>query len=126
MPHHGDDLGDRRVLEVEELNEGDDAGGVLLPPCISVSPLGRIAKERGVANVARLLPVPIFGIPLELGDEAGLENLVDWGFFSWGGDVLGQSEHCPMALLCKYSDRLVPFKRDDDVKRAGCLDSASV
>jgi hypothetical protein len=30
-----------------------------------------------------------------------------------------------MAFLCKYSDRLVPFKRDGDVMRAGSLDSAS-
>jgi len=49
VPHPGDDLGDRRISKVEGLNEGDDAGGVLLPPCISVSPLGRIAKERGDA-----------------------------------------------------------------------------
>ncbi len=125
VPHPSNDLGDRRVSEVKKLNEGNDAGGVLLPPCISVSPLGRITKERGIANVARLLPVPVSGVPLELGDEAGLENPVDWGFFSWGGKVLGQFERCPMALLRKHSDQLVPFKRDDDVKRVGCLDSAS-
>ncbi len=88
VPHPSDDLGDRRVSEVEELNEGDDAEGVLLPR-ILVSPLGRIAKERGVAYVARLLPVLVFGIPLKFGDEAGLKDPVDWGFFSRGGNVLG-------------------------------------
>jgi len=124
VPHLGNDLGDCRVSEVK-LNDGDDVGGVLLPPCISVSPLGRIAKKRGVTNVARLLPVPVFRIPLELRDEAELENPVDWGFFSWGGNVFGQSERCPIALLRKHSGRLVPFKRDDDVKRADCLDLAS-
>jgi hypothetical protein len=115
VPHPGNDLGDRRVSEVEEFNEGDDAGGVLLPPCILVSPFGRIAKERGVAYVARLLLVPVSEIPLKLEDEAGLKDPVDWGFFSWGGKVLGQFERWPMALLHKHSDRLVPFKRDDDV-----------
>ncbi len=125
VPHLGNDLGDCRVSEVKKLNEGDDVGGVLLPPCISVSPFGRIAKERGLANVARLLPVPVFRIPLEFEDEAGLENPVDWGFFSRGGNVLGQSKRCHMAFLRKHSDRLVPFKRDDDVRRVGCLDSAS-
>jgi hypothetical protein len=36
---------------------------VLLPPYILVSPLGRVAKEGGVAHVARLLPVLVSGIP---------------------------------------------------------------
>jgi hypothetical protein len=39
------------------LYECDDAGGVLLPPCVSVSPLSQVAKEGGVAHVARLLPM---------------------------------------------------------------------
>jgi hypothetical protein len=57
----------------------------------------------------------VSGIPLELGNEAGLEKPVNRGFFSWGGDVLGQSECCPVALLRKHSDRLVPFEGDDDI-----------
>ncbi|CAN5974021.1 unnamed protein product [Sphagnum jensenii] len=60
VPHSGDDLGDCRVAEVQMLDESDDAGSVLLPPCIS-------------------------------------------------------SERCSMALLNEHFDRLVPFKRDDDI-----------
>jgi len=125
MPHSSDDLRDRRVTEVQALDKSDDVGSVLLPPCIVVSPLSQVAEEGGVAHVARLLPVPVSGVPREIGNEAGLKNPIDWGFLSGGRDVLGQSKHCPMALLHKYSDRLVPFKRDGDVMRAGSLDSAS-
>jgi len=63
VPHSGNDLGDRRVAEAQVLDESDDTGGVLLPPCILVSPLGRVAKEGGVTHVARLLPVLVSGIP---------------------------------------------------------------
>ncbi len=63
VPHPGNDLGDRRVAEVQVLDESDDAGSVLLPPCISVSPLSRVAKEGGVTHVARLLPVPVSEVP---------------------------------------------------------------
>ncbi len=115
MPHPVNDLGDCRVSEVQELDESDDAGGVLLPPCIPVSPLSRVAKEGGVANIVLLLPVLVSGIPLELRDEARLKNLIDWGFCPWGGKVFGQSERCSMAFLLKHSDRLVPFKGNDDV-----------
>ncbi len=115
VPHSGDDLGDCRVAEVQMLDESDDAGSVLLPPCISVSPLSRVAKEGGVAHVARLLPVPVSGVPWKIENEAGLKDPVDWRSFSWGRNVLGQSERCSMALLNEHFDRLVPFKRDDDV-----------
>ncbi len=63
VPHSGNDLGDHRVAKVQMLDESDDAGSVLLPPCILVSPLSRVAKEGGVAHVARLLPVPVSGVP---------------------------------------------------------------
>jgi len=63
VPHSSNDLGDRRVAEAQMLDESDDAGGVLLSPCISVSPLSRVAKEGGVAHVARLLPVLVSRIP---------------------------------------------------------------
>ncbi len=125
VPHSSDDLRDRRVAKVQVLDKSDDVRSVLLPPCISVSPLSRVVEEGGVAHVARLLPVPISEVPREIGNEAGLKNPIDWAFFSGGRDILGQSERCPMALLRKYSDRLVPFKRDGDVMRAGSLDSAS-
>jgi len=63
VPHSGNDLGDCQLAEVQMLDESDDAGSVLLPPCISVSPLSRVAKEGGVAHVARLLPVLLSGVP---------------------------------------------------------------
>jgi hypothetical protein len=69
--------------------------------------------------------VLVSGVPREIENEAELKNPIDWGFFSGGRDIFGQSERCPMALLRKYSDRLVPFKRDGDVMRVGSLDSAS-
>ncbi len=88
MPNYGNNLGDRRVSKVEGLDEGDDAGGMLFPLCITVPPLGRVAKEGSVPYVARLLPVPVTWIPFELEDEAGLEDPVDWRFFSRGGTSL--------------------------------------
>ncbi|CAK9861928.1 unnamed protein product [Sphagnum jensenii] len=115
MPHPGNDLGNRRVAEVQILYEGDDAESVLFPPCISVPPLSRVAKEGGVTHVACLLPVPISGVPWEIEDEAGLKDPIDWRPFPWGRDVLGQSERYSMALLNEHSDRFIPFKRNDDV-----------
>jgi hypothetical protein len=115
VPHPGNDLGGRQVAEVQVLDESNDVGSVLLPLCISVSPLSRVAKEGGVAHVAHLFPVLISRVPREVGDEAGFKDSVDWRSFSGGRDVLGQPERCSMALLSKHSDRLVPFKRDDDV-----------
>jgi len=117
VPHPGNDLGNGQVSEIKKLNESDDAGGVLLPPCISVSPLGRIAKERGVANVARLLPVQVSGIPLELGDEAGLEDPVDWGFFPGGGTSLASLSvapwpSCASTLIGLYPSRGMMTSRE--------------
>ncbi|CAN5968807.1 unnamed protein product [Sphagnum jensenii] len=89
VPYSGNDLGDRRVSKVEGLDEGDDAGGMLLPLRITVPPLSRVTKEGSVPYVARLLPMPVTWVPFELGDEAGLEDLVDWWFFSRGGNILG-------------------------------------
>jgi len=63
VPHSGNDLGDRRVAEVQMLDESDDAGRMLLPPCISVSNLSRVAKEGGITHVAHLLPMPVSGVP---------------------------------------------------------------
>jgi len=102
-------------VEVQLLDESDDARGMLLPPSISVSPLGRKTEEGGIAHVARLLPVPLSRVPRKLGNEAGFEDPVYWGSFPRGRDVLGQSERCSMALLSENPDRLVSFKRDDDV-----------
>ncbi len=89
MPHPSDDLGDRRVAEVQLLYESDDAGGMLLPPSVSVSPLGRVTKEGGIAHVARLLLVSISRVPRKFGNEAGFEYPIYWGSFPRGRDVLG-------------------------------------
>jgi len=123
VPHSSNDLCDRRVAEIQVLDESDDVWGVLLPR-IPVSPLSQVVEEGGVAHVARLLPVPVSGVPRKVGNEAELKNPVDWRSFSGGRDILGQSERCTVVLLCQYSDRLVPLKGDDDVMRAGGLDSA--
>jgi hypothetical protein len=89
VPHPSNDLGDRRVAEVHLLDESDDVGGMLLPPSISVPPLGRVTKEGGIAHVARLLPVPISQVPWKLGNETGFEDPVYWGSFPRGRDVFG-------------------------------------
>ncbi len=99
VPHSGNDLGDRRIAEAQMLYECDDARGVLLPPCVSVPPLSQVAKEGGVAHVARLLLVLVTGVPRKVGDEAGLKDPVDWRSFSGGRNVLGQSECCTVVLL---------------------------
>ncbi len=77
------------------LDEGDNAGGVLFPLCVPVSPLGRVAEEGGVANIVLLLPVPITGVPLELGDKTGFKNPIDRGFFPWGGKPLASLSVAP-------------------------------
>ncbi len=77
------------------LDKGDDAGGVLFPSRVPVSPLSRVAEEKGVANIVFLLPVPITGVPLELGYETGLEYPVYRGFFPWGGKPLASLNVAP-------------------------------
>ncbi len=108
------------------LDEGNDAGGMLFFPCISISPLGRITKEGGVPNVVFLLPVPISGIPLELGDESGLKNPIDRRFLPREGEIFGQSERCSVSFLLKHPDPLVPFQGNGDIMRTGCLDASHV
>jgi hypothetical protein len=126
MPHSGDDLGDRGVAKIQLLDEGDDVGSVLLPPGIPVSSLSRVTKERGIAHVVRLLPVPVSGIPWEVINKTGLEDPINWRFFTWGRYFLDQSERCSMAILGEDPDRHVPVKGDGDAMRAGSLDSTRV
>jgi hypothetical protein len=126
VPHSGDDLDDRRVAKIQLLDEGDDAWSVLLPPGIPVSSLSRVTKERGVAHVARLLPVPVSGIPWEVRNKARLKDPINWRFFTWGRYVFGQSEHCSMAILDEDPNWRVAFKGDGDAMRAGSLDLARV
>jgi hypothetical protein len=126
VPHSGDDLDDRRVTKIQLLDEGDDAGSVLLPPGIPISSFSKVTKERGVAHVARLLLVLVSGIPREVRNKAGLKDPINWRFFTWGRYVLGQSERCSMAILDEDPDRRVPLKGDSDVMQVGSLDSACV
>jgi len=107
------------------LDESDDAGNVLLPFGIPIPSLSKVTKEGGVAHVAHLLPMLVSGIPQEVGNETGLKDLVNWGFFTWWEYVFGQFERCSMAFLGEDLDRRVPLKGDDSAMRAGSLDSAS-
>ncbi len=82
MPHSGDDLGNRRVVLVQLLDKSDDVGSVLLPLGIPIPSLSEETKEGGIAHVAHLLPMLVSGIPREVGNETGLKDLVNWGFFT--------------------------------------------
>jgi hypothetical protein len=126
IPHSGDDLGDRGVAEIQLLDEGDDAGSVLLLPGIPVSSLSRVTKERGVAHVVRLLPVPVSEIPREVRNKAGLKDPINWRFFTWARYFFGQFECCSMAILGEDPDQRVPFKGDGDAMQVGSLDSARI
>ncbi len=78
-----------------------DFPGVLVPS------LGRVAEEGGVSHVLRFLPMPISGVPREVGDETSFENPVDGGFFTWEHQVFGGPEHCSMSILDKHSNRFI-------------------
>jgi hypothetical protein len=82
VPHSGYDLDNRKVAKVQLLDESDDVGSVLLPPGIPVPSLSGVTKEGGIAHVARLLPMLVFEIPREVGNETGLKDPVNWGFFT--------------------------------------------
>jgi len=56
VPHSGNDLGNRRVVQTQALDEGDDAGGVVFFPGILVPSLGGVSKEGSVTHVAHRLP----------------------------------------------------------------------
>ncbi len=107
------------------MDESDDARSVLLPPGIPVPSLSGVTKEGGVAHVACLLPMPISGVPREVGNKTGLKDPVNWGFFTWWKYVLGQFERCSMAFLGEDPNRRVPLKGDDSAMRVGSLDLAS-
>jgi len=63
---------------------------------------------------------------LEVGNKTGSEDLVEKGFLTWEGDVLGQSEGCTMVVLSEYPDRFVPLQGDGDGVGAGGLDVTRV
>ncbi len=92
------------------LDEGDDAGGVLFSSSVAIPPLGRVAEERGIANIVFLLPVPISGVPLELGYETGLEYPVYQGFFPWGGEPLASLSVAPWRSCSRTLTRSYPLK----------------
>ncbi len=94
--------------------------------CVLVAPFGGVAEERGVPHVARLLPVLVSRVPLEVGNKAGSENPVKKGFLTWEGDVLGQSEGHTMVVLNEYPDRFEPLQGDGDGVGAGGLDATPV
>ncbi len=93
------------------LDEGDDAGGVLFSSSVAIPPLGRVAEERGVVNIVFLLPVPISGVPLELGYETGLKYPVNRGFFPWGGGrPLASLSVAPWRSCSRTLTRSYPLK----------------
>ncbi len=113
VPHSGNDLGNRRVVQTEVLDEGDDARGVMFFLGILVPFLGGVSKEGSVAHVACRLPVPVPRIPQEIRNESRLKNLIDWRFLPWREQILGEPERGSMAVLGEDSNRLVPFKGND-------------
>ncbi len=113
VPHSGNDLGNCRVVQTQVLDEGDDAGGMMFFPCIMVPSLGGVSKEGSVAHVARRLPMPVPRIPREIRDESRLKNPIDWRFFTWLEQILGELERGSMAVLGEDSNRLVPLKGND-------------
>jgi len=68
----------------------------------SDSPFWRSSRRKERPHVAHLLPVPVSRVPLEVVNETGTEDPIESGFLTWGGDVLGQSEGCTMAVLGEY------------------------
>jgi len=56
VPHSGNDLGNHRVVQIQVLDEGDDAGRVMFFPSILVPSLRGVSKDTPVAHVARRLP----------------------------------------------------------------------
>ncbi len=114
VPNPSNDMGGRGVPEAQPLDEFNDLGGSVRFFCVLIAPFGGVAKERSVPHVARLLPVPVSRVPLEVGNKTGSEDPVEKGFLTWEGDVLGQSEGCKMVVLSEYPDRFVPLQGDGD------------
>jgi hypothetical protein len=57
------------------------------------------------------MPVP--RIPREIRDESRLKNPIDWRFFTWREQILGEPERGSVAVLGEDSNRLVPLKGND-------------
>ncbi|CAK9272350.1 unnamed protein product [Sphagnum jensenii] len=100
MPHSSDDLGDRGVAEIQLLDEGDDAGSVLLPPgipseCCSMAILGE--------DLDRRVPVKGDGDVMRAGS---LDSARVRGFFEFPGVGDGAGY---------IGDLVDPFRRGDPV-----------
>ncbi len=111
-------------MKINPLDEGGDAWGVEDLFRVSVSPLGRVAEEGCVTHVVSFLPVPIFGVPLEVNNETRFKDPEDVGFLTWSREVFGDPECCFVALLGEHSNRFVARQGDGDILRAGRLDAA--
>jgi hypothetical protein len=123
-PRH--DLGSRGVLEIEALNEVDDFRGVVWLPRVLVASLGRVAEKGSIPHLASSLPVPVSGVPLEVGDESGSKDPVEEGFLTWEGEVFGKLEGGTVVVLGEYPDQLVPLQGYGDGSGSGGLDAARV
>jgi hypothetical protein len=99
VPNPRNNLGGRGVLKVQPLDKFDDPGGAVWFSSVLVVLLGGVTEERGVPHVARLLPVPISRVPLEVGNETGPKDPVKEGFLTWEGEVFGQPEGCTVVVL---------------------------
>jgi hypothetical protein len=126
VPDPSNDLDGCGVPKVQPLDEFDDPEGSVRFFCVLIAPFGGVAEERSVPHFARLLPVPVSRIPLEVVDETGSEDPVEKGFLTWEGDVLGQSKGCTMVVLSEYPDKFVPLQGDGDDVGAGGLDATRV
>jgi hypothetical protein len=82
VPHSGNDLGNRRVVQIQVLDESDDAGRVMFFPGILLPSLGGVSKEGSVAHVARRLPMLVPQVPQEIRNESSLKNPIDWRFLT--------------------------------------------
>lgn len=120
------DLGNRGVLEFQPLNEVYDSGGVVRLPSVLVAPLGGVAEEKSVPHLARLLPVPVSGVPFEVGNESESKDPIEKGFLTWEGEVFGKLEGGTVVVLSEYPDRFIPLQGDGDGAGAGGLDAARV
>jgi hypothetical protein len=74
VPDPHDHLGNRGVLEVEPLNEGQHVGSVRRFSSVVVSPLGGVAEKRGVPKGRSGLPMPLPWVPWEVLDESSFKN----------------------------------------------------
>ncbi len=98
------------VVEFRSLNlwmKSMIPGGAVRFFGVLVAPLGGVTEERSVPHVAHLLPVPVSGVPLEVGNKPGFEDPVKQGFLTWEGEVLGQSKSCSMTVLSEHPDGFV-------------------